>query len=231
MHSNKYFTKELLKEANNAAIREKRNQAIKEEVIEGLDDEMLFPICDYFYHAKNELRVMVVLDYHGRWGLLDMSMLRYDSLPTSVFNDDGSVTLEDEDSYNERRPYPNAREWQESIVLKPVRRQKSFRDEVLKAYNNQCAICSISNSKILRAAHIWPVSDGGTEEIQNGVCLCVTHEVAYDAGLFFITSEGKIVLNTEDDLKIEYQSIRYPDNKEDHPSMYNFIKREEFFNN
>jgi len=217
-------------EANNAAKREKRNQALKEEIIEELDEDTLFPICQFFYHAKNEVRVMVVLDYHGTWGLLDMSMLRYESLPISILNDDGSVTLEDEESYNERRPYPNVREWQESVVLKPVRRQKSFRDDVLKTYNNQCAVCSISNSKVLRAAHIWPVADGGTEEVQNGICLCVTHEVAFDAGLFSITPEGKVVLNTEDDLKIEHLDIRYPDNKQEHPSIYNIIKRNEFLN-
>ncbi|MEG6588829.1 HNH endonuclease [Paenibacillus barengoltzii] len=231
MKSNKYFTKELLVEANNAAIREKRNQTIKEEIIETLDDDMLFPICHFFYHAKNEIRVMVVLDYQGTWGLLDMSMLRYESLPTSILNDDGSVTLEDEESYNSRRPYPNTREWQESFVLKPVRRQKSFRDDVLKAYNNQCAVCSINNTKVLRAAHIWPVSYGGTDEIQNGICLCVTHEVAYDSGLFSITPEGDVILNTRDDLKIEYLKIRYPDNLQERPSISNLLKRNEFFSN
>ena len=33
---------------------------------------------------------------------------------------------------------------------------------------------------ILRAAHIVPVAKGGSDEIENGLCLCTNHEIAFD---------------------------------------------------
>jgi len=229
MKSNKYFTKEILQEANAAAIREKRNRALNESFIDQLEEGTLFPIVDLFYHTKDEIRVTIIFDKEGTIDFLDMSFLRYETLPIVQFNDDGSVTLEDEESINKRRPYPNNRAWEEVVIKKPVRKQGSFRENVLKAYNNQCAICNINNSKILRAAHIWPVSDGGLDEVKNGIALCVSHEVAYDAQLFSINPDGSVDLSTNDDLKIDYLNIRFPDNYEDYPSASNFEKRRQFF--
>jgi putative restriction endonuclease len=229
MKSNKYFTKEILKEANTAAIREKRNRAFNESFIDRLEEGVLFPIIDIFYHTKDEIRVTIIFDKEGTIGFLDMSFLRYETLPIAQFNDDGSVTLEDEDSINKRRPYPNNRAWEEVLIKKPVRKQGSFRENVLRAYSNQCAICDINHPRILRAAHIWPVSDGGLDEVQNGIALCVSHEVAYDAQLFSINPDGSIVININDDLKIDYMNIRFPDNNEDYPSVSNFEKRMQFF--
>ncbi len=55
----KYFTKWLLIEYNNAAIRKKRNKAIKEDFLNDLNDEYIFPIIFLFYHSKNEIRVTI----------------------------------------------------------------------------------------------------------------------------------------------------------------------------
>lgn len=228
MLSNKYFTKDILREANNAAIREKRNKAIKEEAIEELDDEKIIPVLLSFPHnTTNEIRVMISIGEFSP--LLDMSKLRYDSLPNFKSDGNGNLVLEEEESFLARRPYPNKREWQEVNVLKPLRKQKPFREEILKLYSNQCAVCDINNPTILRAAHIWPVSDGGTEEIQNGICLCVTHEVAYDANLFEISEDGNVVLNTTDELKIDCFKMRFPIDENAYPSAFNFMKRREYF--
>ena len=61
MNDTRYFTKQLLIEYNNAAIREKRNRAIKEEVLESLQDGQVFPITFDMYHSKREMRVMISL--------------------------------------------------------------------------------------------------------------------------------------------------------------------------
>ena len=55
----KYFTKWLVIEYNNAAIRKKRNKAIKEDFLNDLNDEYIFPIIFLFYHSKNEIRVTI----------------------------------------------------------------------------------------------------------------------------------------------------------------------------
>ena len=59
MEETKYFTKQLLIEYNNAAIRERRNQAIKEEFLKFLPESFLFPVVFEMYHAKNEMRVQI----------------------------------------------------------------------------------------------------------------------------------------------------------------------------
>ncbi|MNL87825.1 hypothetical protein D3C87_2171970 [compost metagenome] len=59
--------------------------------------------------------------------------------------------------------------------------------------------------------------------------MCVSHEVAYDSGLFSIAFEGSVILNTESNLKIDYTEARFPKDINDQPSKTNFQKREEYF--
>lgn len=59
MKTIKYFTKKILIEYNNAAIREKRNRALKEHFLEKLQDDWIYPIVYQIYHEKNEIRVQI----------------------------------------------------------------------------------------------------------------------------------------------------------------------------
>lgn len=52
MKTIKYFTKKILIEYNNAAIREKRNRALKEHFLEKLQDDWIYPIVYQIYHEK-----------------------------------------------------------------------------------------------------------------------------------------------------------------------------------
>lgn len=47
MKTIKYFTKKILIEYNNAAIREKRNRALKEHFLEKLQDDWIYPIAKW----------------------------------------------------------------------------------------------------------------------------------------------------------------------------------------
>ena len=224
----KCFTKALLFEANDAAIRENRNRHFDVKFLKQFPDDQIFPVVHMFYHKKGEIRVTIDFSELGT-SFLDMSILRYDALSSAIVDKEGYAYLEDEKSVQARRPYPNNREWQEVIVKKPVRKQRKFRDTVLEAYDYKCAICDVSNPSILRAAHIWPVSDGGQDNIKNGICLCVNHEVAYDKELFVITPEGRITLNTDDNLKIDRTTIRFPKEEKNYPHSDNFSRRKEFY--
>jgi putative restriction endonuclease len=62
--------------------------------------------------------------------------------------------------------------------------QQRFRFDVLKAYQSQCVVCSVSRPDLLTAAHICPKSDGGSDDWRNGLALCATHHTAFDRGLF-----------------------------------------------
>ena len=60
--------------------------------------------------------------------------------------------------------------------------QQAFRERVLQAYSEQCAICRLRHEELLDAAHILP--DGhpkGAPVVPNGLALCKLHHAAFDS--------------------------------------------------
>ncbi|EPO0901639.1 phosphorothioated DNA-binding restriction endonuclease [Citrobacter amalonaticus] len=73
--------------------------------------------------------------------------------------------------------------------LQLLRKQRDplFRQQVLRAYNYECAICGYNmrhdnTSVALEAAHIKWKQYGGPCEIPNGLALCAIHYKAFDKG-------------------------------------------------
>lgn len=216
MENKKYFTKRILIEYNNAAIREKRNRALKENFLEGLDEERAYPIVYYIFHERNEIRVKIYFGDIGS-GFLDMTKERYDMLPTAIWNEERQqFDFEDEEEILKRFPYKN-REWTEKVVKRPYRKQAKFRREVLEAYNSTCAVCGLHEKALLIAAHIVPVTKGGIDDIANGICLCANHELAFDKGLMKISSDGDVEVES-DELNGIYKKILFPKDKTKWPS-------------
>ncbi|MFA5297809.1 MAG: HNH endonuclease [Lutibacter sp.] len=213
----KFFSKSLLKEANDAAHREKRNKCINPSIIESLPLDYIFHVVKFMYHKRNELRLFVEIDRNGRTELLDMSITRYESLPTIRYFEDGIFDIK-----RSNRPYPNGREWQETEILKPVRKQSKFRKEVLEAYNNCCSICDLDEKGLLRAAHIMDVKNGGPDTIKNGIALCVNHEIAFDIGLIKIHPDYTV--ECLDNLKVTVTKLKLPENESNYPSV-EYLKR------
>lgn len=59
--------------------------------------------------------------------------------------------------------------------------QRGFRERVLRAYRDQCALCRLRHRELLDAAHIVPDCEpGGRAVVRNGVALCKIHHAAYD---------------------------------------------------
>ena len=59
--------------------------------------------------------------------------------------------------------------------------QRGFRERVLTAYNDQCALCRLKHRELLDAAHIIPDNEPGGEPIvKNGISLCKLHHAAFD---------------------------------------------------
>lgn len=77
-----------------------------------------------------------------------------------------------------------------------------FRDQVLSAYDNSCAISGFNldvsgRSVGVEAAHIfWPQS-GGNDEPSNGVAMTVLHRKLFHLGLFSINSDYKFIVASE----------------------------------
>lgn len=70
------------------------------------------------------------------------------------------------------------REYKKAISAK---RDPSFRKRVLEKYNYTCIVCGCKEQNVLQAAHIIPVSNGGNDETENGICLCANHHLLYDS--------------------------------------------------
>ena len=81
------------------------------------------------------------------------------------------------------------------------KRDPNFRHKINEAYGYRCAMCGIQ-LELIDAAHIIPFADDkGTDDVDNGVSLCVLHHRAYDRGFIYFDEELNIIINEE---KIKY---------------------------
>lgn len=91
--------------------------------------------------------------------------------------------------------------------------QWRFRFDVLKRYGRSCAVCEIINPKLLNAAHLCPVHEGGSDDARNGLVFCLNHHRAFDERLFRIEPDTlEVVVETLEvmrDLGITRSSIRH----------------------
>ena len=59
--------------------------------------------------------------------------------------------------------------------------QRQFRERVLQAYHEQCAMCHLHHPELLEAIHIIPDSEPkGDPIVPNGISLCNLHHTAFD---------------------------------------------------
>ncbi len=59
--------------------------------------------------------------------------------------------------------------------------QEPFRKLVLRAYEEQCALCRLRHHpELLDAAHIHPDSEGGAARVSNAMAMCAIHHRAFD---------------------------------------------------
>jgi len=82
--------------------------------------------------------------------------------------------------------------------------QAAFRERVVRAYREQCALCRLRHQVLLDAAHITPDREADSEPvISNGVALCKLHHAAFDNFFFAIKPDFTIevrpsILNEQD---------------------------------
>jgi len=76
--------------------------------------------------------------------------------------------------------------------------QQEFRQRVLRAYREQCAICRLRHEELLDAAHILP--DGhplGAPVVPNGLALCKLHHAAFDRHLLGVRPDLTVELRPD----------------------------------
>lgn len=74
--------------------------------------------------------------------------------------------------------------------------QQFFRASVLSGYNERCCICGLPHPEILTACHIipWSVREDTRVNPENGLCLCASHDRAFDRELIAIRTDFSIIL-------------------------------------
>ncbi len=78
------------------------------------------------------------------------------------------------------------------------RGQEKFRRMVLENYGNRCAVCKISEIKLLEASHILPVRNQDTSgSMDNGICFCSLHHKMFDSGYLFFDDDYMARLSEE----------------------------------
>jgi putative restriction endonuclease len=132
-----------------------------------------------------------------------------------------------------------------SYVTRAVRQrlhQVAFRDRVIRAYRERCALCQLRHLELLDAAHIIPDSaDEGDPVVSNGIALCKLHHAAFDRMFFAIrpdyTIEVRPSILTEVDgpmlvvglQQIHEKTIFLPRHEVDRPDPARLQKRYEEF--
>lgn len=97
-----------------------------------------------------------------------------------------------------------------TVVTQRRLHQQSFRERVLRAYQEQCAICRLRHDELLEAAHILPDSHPKGEPIvPNGLALCALHHAAFDRNILgirpdFIVEVRVDILREEDGPMLEH---------------------------
>ena len=81
-------------------------------------------------------------------------------------------------------------------------RSASFRQQVLCAYGNRCAVTRMQ-LRLVDAAHILPVQAGETsDDVRNGIALSPTYHRAFDGGLIYLDENYVMRLSPERELQL-----------------------------
>lgn len=85
----------------------------------------------------------------------------------------------------------------EDLAATRRRRDRSFRQSVLMAYEYQCAFCGFdgrlgAEAVGLDAAHVRWFAFGGPDAVDNGLCLCTFHHKLLDLGVLGLSEEHSI---------------------------------------
>jgi putative restriction endonuclease len=84
------------------------------------------------------------------------------------------------------------------VIVETIRRLSrsgSFRQQVLQAYGNRCAVTR-AQLRLVDAAHILPVgSPESSDDVRNGLALAPTYHRAFDAGLIYVDEKYTMQIN------------------------------------
>ena len=101
------------------------------------------------------------------------------------------------------------RELTKSFAITTVQRrlyEARFRNAVLDAYRERCAVCGLHVRALLDAAHVGPDREPKQAiDVREGIALCATHHRAFDAGMLRYDDDYRIHIESGDPLLLEYE--------------------------
>jgi len=120
--------------------------------------------------------------------------------------------------------------------------QRGFRERVLQAYREQCALCCLRHRDLLDAAHIIADKDPkGIPVVTNGLSLCKIHHAAFDHMFIGIRPDYRVevhprILEESDGPMLRHglqgmhgTSLHLPRSRRSHPDRDRLAKRYERF--
>ena len=75
--------------------------------------------------------------------------------------------------------------------------QRVFREQVLLAYDDRCAICRLRHPELLDAAHIIGDAEEGEPVVPNGLSMCKIHHAAFDRNLLGVSPDFTVEINRQ----------------------------------
>jgi hypothetical protein len=78
-----------------------------------------------------------------------------------------------------------------------VKRDPKFKFHALQRYEGKCAVTNLGITRILEAAHVVPVEEGGTDDPRNSLLLSPNAHRAFDAGMWAINPKTLAIEESE----------------------------------
>lgn len=91
------------------------------------------------------------------------------------------------------------------VIERPF--QDVFRKNILCAFDFTCIITGVSIDNVLEASHIIPVSEKGSDQIENGLCLRSDIHQLFDSGHLRLLPTGGLILSEIAIAKNNYASL------------------------
>lgn len=109
-------------------------------------------------------------------------------------------------------------------------RSAVFAREVKTLYDNRCAVCGSNRESPdgvpeVEAAHIYPKSENGADDVRNGLALCKLHHWAFDSGWLALDDQLRVIVRDcesvpgySDFEPLAGDRIQLPEDEEKHPA-------------
>jgi len=142
-------------------------------------------------------------EYDSKYVLDCISISEIESL--EVIDSVNEVTIVQEIIQDDISDIVERKRISRNILERP--NQHKFRKSVLEAYQSRCLITGVDMKNVLEAAHIIPVSESGSDNLQNGICLRTDIHRLFDTGHLLIKSDGTVSLSERARHKNNYASL------------------------